>query len=75
MKPRRPRKARLAASNARGAIPWPRVHELLAIVTHPRIYVPASTLDQALDQVDARLASPTLVGRFGLRARTPLVQR
>jgi predicted nucleic acid-binding protein len=37
------------------------VHEFLAIVTHPRIYRPASTMAQALDQVDAWLESPSLV--------------
>ena len=42
------------------AIPWPCIHEFLAIVTHPRIYTPPSTLTQALDQVDAWLGSPSL---------------
>lgn len=42
------------------AIPWPCLHEFLAIVTHPRIYDPPSTLEQALDQVDAWLESPGL---------------
>jgi hypothetical protein len=43
------------------AIPWPCVHEFVAIVTHPRIYAPPSTLAEALDQVDAWLESPSLV--------------
>ena len=42
------------------AIPWPCIHEFLAIVTHPRIYDPPSTWEQALAQVDAWLASPSL---------------
>jgi uncharacterized protein len=42
------------------AIPWPCLHEFLAIVTHPRIYGPPSTTDQAVDQVDAWLQSPSL---------------
>ena len=50
----------LAEGRARWAIPWPCVHEFLAIVTHPRIYDPPSTLEQALRQVDAWLASPSL---------------
>lgn len=50
-----------AEGRARWAIPWPCLHEFLAVVTHPRIYGPPSTLEQALDQVDAWLASPTLV--------------
>ena len=43
------------------AIPWPCIHEFLAIITHPRIYAPPSPIDVALDQVDAWLDSPSLV--------------
>lgn len=43
------------------ALPWPCVHEFLAIVTHPRIFTPASTLNQAMDQIDAWLESPSVV--------------
>lgn len=42
------------------AIPWLCLHEFLAIVTHPRIYDPPSTPEQAIDQVDAWLESPGL---------------
>jgi uncharacterized protein len=42
------------------AIPWPCIHEFLAIVTHPRIYSPPTELARALAQVSAWLASPTL---------------
>jgi uncharacterized protein len=38
------------------AIPWPCLHEFIAIATHPRIYKPASSLQQALGFVDALLA-------------------
>ena len=51
----------LAEGSATWSIPWPCVHEFLAIVTHPRIYAPPTPLARALDQVDAWLASPTLV--------------
>ena len=51
----------LADGKAAWAIPWPCLHEFLSIVTHPRIYEPPSTVTQAADQVDAWLASPTLV--------------
>lgn len=51
----------LAEGRARWAIPWPCLHEFLAIVTHPRIYDPPTPADQALAQVDAWLASPSLV--------------
>jgi toxin-antitoxin system PIN domain toxin len=53
--------AELAEGSAPWSIPWPCVHEFLAIVTHPRIYAPPTPLSRALDQVDAWLESPTLV--------------
>jgi uncharacterized protein len=53
--------AELAEGLATWAIPWPCVHEFLAIVTHPRIYTPPTPLPRALDQVDAWLESPSLV--------------
>lgn len=51
----------LAEGTAAWAVPWPCVHEFLAIVTHPRIYDPPTPVEQALDQVAAWLESPTLV--------------
>jgi toxin-antitoxin system PIN domain toxin len=54
------RVAALAEGPALWAIPWPCLHEFLAIVTHPRIYAPSTPLTHALDQVDAWLESPTL---------------
>jgi toxin-antitoxin system PIN domain toxin len=54
------RMAELAEGRAPWAIPWPCLHEFLAIVTHPRIYAPPTPLPRALDQVDAWLESPTL---------------
>lgn len=51
----------MAEGPASWAIPWPCVHEFIAIVTHPRVFAPSSTLTQAIDQVDAWLDSPTLV--------------
>jgi len=53
--------AELADGLASWAIPWPCLHEFLAVATHPRIYTPPTPLAQALDQVEAWLASPTLV--------------
>jgi toxin-antitoxin system PIN domain toxin len=50
----------LAEGLATWAVPWPCVHEFLAIVTHPRIYAPPTPLARALDQVDAWVESPTL---------------
>lgn len=43
------------------ALPWPCVHEFLAVVTHPRIYRPPTPMARAAAQVDAWLESPTLV--------------
>jgi len=51
----------LAEGSARWAIPWPCVHEFLAIVTHPRIYRPPTPLAVAVEAVRAWLASPMLV--------------
>ena len=50
----------IAEGQARWALPWACVHEFIAIVTHPRIYKPPSTLEEALDQVSAWLESPSV---------------
>jgi hypothetical protein len=55
------RLAELAEGRAPWAIPWPCLHEFLAIVTHPRIFAPPSPLAAALDQVEAWLEAPSLV--------------
>lgn len=51
----------LAEGTSAWAIPWPCMHEFIAITTHPRIFDPASGLDQALAQITAWLESPTVV--------------
>jgi len=51
----------LAEGRQAWAIPWPCLHEFLAIVTHARIYDPPTPLDKAIDQVEAWLESPSLV--------------
>lgn len=51
----------LAEGRAAWAIPWPCLHEFLAVVTHPRIYTPPTTSAQATGQVDAWMESPALV--------------
>ncbi len=55
------RLAGLAEARGAWAIPWPCLHEFLAIVTHPRIYNPPTPTAAALEQVDAWLESPALV--------------
>ena len=51
----------LAEARSSWAIPWPCLHEFLAITTHPRIWDPPTPTGAALDQVDAWLESPSLV--------------
>ena len=51
----------LAEGRAQWAIPWPCVHEFFAIVTHPGIYSPPTSLAGAIDQVEAWFESPSLV--------------
>lgn len=50
----------LAEGRSAWAIPWPCVYEFYAVVTHPRIYDSPSTSSQAMAQIEAWLASPTL---------------
>jgi uncharacterized protein len=45
----------------RWAIPWPCVHEFLAIATHPRIFDPPSPLEDALMAVESWMSSPTVL--------------
>jgi uncharacterized protein len=53
--------AELVEGRSSWAIPWPCLHEFLAIVTHPRIYRPPTPLAQAIDQIEAWLEAPSLV--------------
>lgn len=55
------RLAELAEGRSAWAIPWPCVHEFLAIVTHPRIFSPPTPLAAAIEQVGAWAESPSLV--------------
>lgn len=50
----------LAEGKSAWAVPWPCVHEFLAIVTHPRIYKPSTPQPLALDQVEAWFESPSV---------------
>jgi toxin-antitoxin system PIN domain toxin len=52
---------RLAEGKTAWSIPWPCIHEFLAIVTHTRIFSPPSTLTEACRQVAAWFESPMLV--------------
>lgn len=51
---------KLAESKKSWAIPWPCLHEFLAIVTHPKIYNPPTPLEDALMQIDCWMECPRL---------------
>ncbi|MBN1938145.1 MAG: PIN domain-containing protein [Candidatus Aminicenantes bacterium] len=51
----------LAEGSEGWVLPWPCLHEFLAVVTHPRIYSPPTPLDSAIDQVEAWLESPRVI--------------
>jgi toxin-antitoxin system PIN domain toxin len=51
----------LAEGTPSWAVPWPCIHEFLAIVTHERIYSPPTTATKALEQINAWLDSPSVV--------------
>jgi toxin-antitoxin system PIN domain toxin len=52
---------RLAEGSGDWALPWPCIHEFLAVVTHPRAFQTPTTLADAVGQVEAWLDSPNLV--------------
>jgi toxin-antitoxin system PIN domain toxin len=43
------------------AIPWPCIHEFLAVTTNRRVFDPPTPPAEAVDQIDAWLESPSLV--------------
>jgi toxin-antitoxin system PIN domain toxin len=53
--------AELAEGRTPWAIPWPCLHEFLAIVTHPHIYAPPTPLAAAIDQTEAWLEASSLI--------------
>jgi uncharacterized protein len=50
---------RLAEGGERWGIPWPCVHEFLAVVTHPRIYAPPSPAADAMAALAVWMDTPT----------------
>lgn len=50
----------LAENPAPWAIPWPCVHEFLAIVTHARVFRPPTPLDRAVADLEVWFESPSL---------------
>jgi toxin-antitoxin system PIN domain toxin len=51
---------RLAGSGRAWAIPWPCLHEFLAIATHPRVLSPPTPLTDAIRAVESWMHAPTL---------------
>jgi toxin-antitoxin system PIN domain toxin len=50
----------LATGGQRWAIPWPCVHEFIAVVTHPRIYKTPTPIDVALGALETLDGLPNL---------------
>lgn len=50
----------LAEAEQAWAIPWPCLHEFIGVVTHAKIYVPPTPLEQTIEQVECWLESPHL---------------
>lgn len=60
-KPSRETILQLAEGRSPWAIPWPCLYEFYSVATHPKIYDPPSTPDEALSQIQSWLESPSLV--------------
>ena len=50
----------LATGNRPWGLPWPCVHEFLAVTTHPRIYRPPSPAAVAIEAITSLTTSPTV---------------
>ena len=50
----------LAEGTGPWALPWPCLHEFFAKVTHPRLFQPPSTIEQARVQITSWLESPSV---------------
>jgi toxin-antitoxin system PIN domain toxin len=50
----------LAEGGDAWAIPWPCIHEFLAVVTNPRLYAPPTPMTSAIKQVALWMESPSL---------------
>jgi toxin-antitoxin system PIN domain toxin len=58
---------RLAESSEQWAIPWPCLHEFLAVVTHPKIFRVPTPVEIAISQIEIWRESPSLklIGESG----------
>ena len=64
----------LAEGRAAWALPWPCLHEFIAIATHARIYKTPTPLARALEQVDAWLEAPRVCLLAESEAHWPLLK-
>lgn len=53
------------------AIPWPCMHEFLAVVTHPRTFTKSDSMPQAIAAVESWMESPSLRLLGELRGHWP----
>lgn len=67
--------SRLFASGQPWAIPWPCVHEFLAVVTSVKRFRPASTLAEGLTQVEIWMECDTLVLLEETNSHWPMLAR
>jgi toxin-antitoxin system PIN domain toxin len=49
-----------AAGDAPWALPWPCVYEYLRVVTHPRVFDPPTRREDAVEDLESLLTSPSL---------------
>ena len=64
----------LAEGNDPWVIPWPVVHEFLAIVTHPKIFKEPTSTANALLQASIWLAAPTVLMAAEIEGYFPVLQ-
>lgn len=50
----------LAEGDSPWALPWPCVYEFLRVVTHPRVFDPPSSIEEAVETIEALLDSPSV---------------
>ena len=50
----------LAEGDQSWAIPWPCYHEFIGVVTHPKIYTPSASIDNAIEYLDILRKSRSL---------------
>lgn len=53
--------SQLAEGTGTWAIPWPCLHEFLAVVTNRRAFVPPTPLTTAIQEIESLLRAPNLV--------------